>query len=73
MENLEIRNRLKQYGLNYADILPFVENRSHTGPFCHTTRICEELATKISDERRDEYFNAIDKARLKKIEDLKKI
>ena len=64
MENLEVRNLLKKYSLKYHDILPYITN------FSHINRISEELARPLSEERKDEYLQAIKKARESKIKEL---
>lgn len=72
MENLEIKSRFKKYGIKYSEVLPYIQNRSHTGNFSHINRISEELAKPLSPERYNEYLVAIDKARIKRITDLEK-
>jgi len=58
--NQEIREEIRKYGLTYADLLPHIENYSHT------TRIVEELALPLSFERQKVYLLAIKKAKEKK-------
>lgn len=67
MENEEIRAMMVKYRLKYADILPFLTN------FSHVSRISEELALPLTEERKSDYLNAIGKAKEKKKEDFKKI
>lgn len=54
--NKDIRDELEKYNLTYANILKYIPN------FSHTTRICEELALPLSDERKKVYLLAIKKA-----------
>ena len=54
--NKDIRDELEKYELTYADILKYINN------FSHTTRICEELALPLSEERKKVYLLAIKKA-----------
>lgn len=66
MNNEEIKEELKKYGLTYANILPYLG-------FKHTTRISEELALELSEERQKEYLLAIKKAKEKKKNELKNL
>ena len=61
-QNLELRETLRRYHITYNELLPYLSN------FSHTTRISEELAKPMSEERKELYFNAIEEIRRKKIE-----
>ena len=56
-ENEDIRNELKKYKIPYSAILRYIPN------FSHTTRICEELAKPLSEERKKVYLLAIKKVK----------
>lgn len=58
--NEEIRELIIKYQLTYSDLLPFIDN------FSHTTRIVAELALPLSFERQKVYLLAIKKAKEKK-------
>lgn len=56
-ENKDIRDELKKYKISYAELLKYLGN------FSHTTRISEELAKPLSDERKKVYLLAIKKVK----------
>ena len=58
--NSDIRNLLRKFQISYNDLLPYLSN------FSHTTRISEELAKDISEERKKEYLLAIQKIKEEK-------
>ena len=58
--NEEIRELIIKYQLTYSDLLPFIDN------FSHTTRIVAELALPLSYDRKKVYLLAIKKAKEKK-------
>lgn len=58
--NYDIREELLKYDLTYSDILKYIPN------FSHTTRISEELAMPLTEERRKVYLLAIKKAKEEK-------
>lgn len=64
MENQDIRDKLKKYQISYLDLLKYLPN------FSHTTRISEELASPLSDERKKVYLLAIKKIKEEKIRNL---
>lgn len=51
--NSDIRLKLFEYDIKYAELLPYVG-------FKHVTRISEELAIPLTAEREKVYLNAID-------------
>ncbi len=53
-QNKDIRDELKKYQIIYSEILPYVGYK-------HTTRICEELAQPLSEDRKKVYLLAIKK------------
>ncbi len=59
--NEDIREKLRKYNITYNDLLEYLEN------FSHTTRISEELAKPLNEERRKIYLDAIEKIRQEKI------
>lgn len=65
--NSDIRLELEKYDLTYADILEFIPN------FSHTTRIVEELAKPLKEDRKKVYLLAIQKAKEKKRDMFNKI
>lgn len=65
--NSDIRLELEKYDLTYADILEYIPN------FSHTTRISEELARPLSEDRKKVYLLAIQKAKQAKLNLLSKI
>ena len=65
--NQEIREQIRKYELTYADLLPYIDN------FSHTTRIVEELALPLSFQREKVYLLAIKKAKEKKRKELEEI
>lgn len=62
--NQDIRNLMLKYGITANEILPFLDN------FSHVTRIYEELAIPLSEERKQKYISAISKLRKEKIKEL---
>lgn len=58
--NNDIREELNKYDLTYADILKYIPN------FSHTTRISEELALPLKEDRKKAYLLAIRKAKEEK-------
>ena len=54
-ENGDIKELLRKYKISYAQLLKYITN------FSHTTRICEELAKPLSEERKKVYLLAIEK------------
>lgn len=65
--NQEIREQIRKYDLTYADLLPYIEN------FSHTTRITEELALPLSFQREKVYLLAIKKAKEKRKKELEEL
>ena len=59
--NKEIREKLRKYHITYNELLKYLDN------FSHTTRICEELAQPLKEERKQVYLDAIEKIRQEKI------
>lgn len=59
-QNQEIRDMLRRYKITYNDLLKYIPN------FSHTTRISEELAQPMSDERKKIYLLAIKKIKEEK-------
>lgn len=59
-ENLDIREALLKYSISYSELLEFLDN------FSHITRISEELAKPLTEERKEKYFEAIEKVKEKK-------
>lgn len=59
-ENQDIRELLRKYKITYNELLKYISN------FSHTTRICEELAKPLSDERKKVYLLAIKKIKEEK-------
>lgn len=51
-ENKEIKDLLKKYKITYAEILPYVGYK-------HITRISEELALPLKEDRKKKYLYAI--------------
>lgn len=62
--NTEIKGLLQEYQLSYKDILPFINN------FSHTSRISEELSKPLETSRKELYLNAIEQAKIRKIKKL---
>lgn len=60
-DNEEIKEKLRKYHITYNDLLKYLPN------FSHTTRISEELAQPLKDERKKVYLDAIEKIRQEKI------
>lgn len=58
--NNDIREELNKYDLTYANILKYIPN------FSHTTRISEELALPLKEDRKKVYLLAIRKAKEEK-------
>lgn len=56
-ENQDIRNELRKYKISYSAILKYIPN------FSHATRISEELAKPLTDERKKVYLLAIKKVK----------
>ena len=54
-ENSEIREELKKYKITYSQLLKYIKN------FSHVSRISEELAKPLSEERKKIYLVAIAK------------
>lgn len=59
-ENQDIREELRKYKISYSELLKFIPN------FSHTTRICEELAKPLTEERKKVYLLAIKKVKEEK-------
>lgn len=59
--NEEIREKLRKYHITYNDLLPYLPN------FSHTTRISEELAQPLKEERKKIYLDAIEKIKQERI------
>ena len=59
--NREVREKLKRYNITYSQLLPYLDN------FSHTTRISEELALPLKKERKKVYLDAIEQIRQEKI------
>ena len=56
-ENQDIRNELRKYKISYSALLKYINN------FSHTTRISEELAQPLNEERKKVYLLAIKKVK----------
>lgn len=54
-QNEDIRELLRKYKINYAELLDYLPN------FSHTTRISEELARPLKEDRKKIYLLAIKK------------
>lgn len=59
--NEEIREKLRKYHITYSDLLEYITN------FSHTTRISEELALPLKEERKKIYLDAIEKIKQERI------
>lgn len=59
--NEEIREKLRKYHITYNDLLEYLPN------FSHTTRISEELAQPLKEERKKIYLDAIEKIKQERI------
>ncbi len=59
--NEEIREKIKKYNIKYTDLLQYLPN------FSHTTRISEELALPLKEDRKQVYLDAIEKIRQEKL------
>lgn len=59
--NEEIRQKLRKYHITYSELLPYLNN------FSHTTRISAELALPLKPDRKKAYLDAIEKIRQEKI------
>jgi hypothetical protein len=59
-KNPEIKEMLRHYQITYRELLEYLPN------FSHTTRICEELAKPLSEERKKQYLLAIKKIKEEK-------
>ena len=64
MENLDIREELQKYNITYSQLLKYIPN------FSHVTRISEELAKPLSEQRKKVYLLAIKKIKEEKIRSL---
>lgn len=56
-QNSDLRDLLLKYKITYSELLPYIPN------FAYTTRISEELAKPMSDERKKVYLLAISKVK----------
>lgn len=60
-ENKDIRDELRKYKISYTQLLKYLPN------FSHATRISEELAKPLSEERKKVYLLAIKKVKEDKL------
>ncbi|MGM9881512.1 MAG: hypothetical protein ACI31S_01560 [Bacilli bacterium] len=58
--NQDIKNLMKKYKITRSNLLPYLHN------FSHVTRISEELAKPLSEERKKVYLLAIQKIKEEK-------
>lgn len=58
--NKEIKEKLRKYNITYSDLLKYLDN------FSHTTRISEELALPLKEERKQVYLDAIEQIKQEK-------
>lgn len=59
--NEEIRQKLRKYHITYHELIKYLDN------FSHTTRISEELALPLTEERKQIYLDAIEQIKKEKI------
>lgn len=59
-ENHDIKEELRKYHISYRNLLPYLNLK-------HVQRVYEELSTKLTEEKKQQYLSAIEKIKEERI------